>query len=366
MLKRCANGLRPPGAWSALLATCRRELADTDPGLPLFGVDRNSNSVAAHHVPTQTRKPFMKPGAQKSKHYRNQLVEVKSCHEILQTLDAEGKLEGLPFMPEMVAHCGKQIRVHRRADRTCVAGLGFRRLNATVFLHESRCDGSDHGGCQRACMLFWKEAWLRPAPRTPSHVADPAREARAGETLRRLVTRRADRYVCQSTELAGATTDHYGRWNVTPLLRDVAHGELTVRGFFAIAARAFLNRCTRWPRERPLVGTHGRKTRGDLALRREEWITVKSPEQIRDHLDENSGNCGLTLQPSMYGAIGGRYQVAFPIRQIIIEQTGKMVELQNTVALKGVTCQGPCAANCPRNEYLYWRESWLERTRNDA
>jgi hypothetical protein len=29
--------------------------------------------------------------------------------------------------------------------------------------------------------------------------------------------------------------------------------------------------------------------------------------------------------------------------------------------LKGVVCQGVCAANCPRAEYLYWRESWLRR-----
>ena len=38
-------------------------------------------------------------------------VEVKSPLEIAQTLDANGTLEGLPFMPEMVAFCGHRFRV---------------------------------------------------------------------------------------------------------------------------------------------------------------------------------------------------------------------------------------------------------------
>jgi hypothetical protein len=38
-----------------------------------------------------------------------------------------------------------------------------------------------------------------------------------------------------------------------------------------------------------------------------------------------------------------------------------MVQLTNTVALEGVVCQGLCAKNCPRANYLYWRESWLRR-----
>jgi hypothetical protein len=278
-------------------------------------------------------------------------------------LDAEGKLEGLPFMPEMIAHCGTQIRVHRRADRTCVAGFGFRRMTATVFLQDSRCDGSYHDGCQRGCLLFWKEAWLRPAQRTRPVIPDATGDPHATRALQSLITRRADRYVCQSTELADATAGLFSRWDARPLLRDVLHGELTVRGFLAIVGRAILNRLIGWDRNKILVGTEGKKSKGALALRQGEWVEVKSSSEIRDHLDPNSNNCGLAFAPTMNVAIGRRYQVAFPIRQIIIEQTGKMVQLKNTVALKGVTCQGACSANCPRNEYLYWRESWLDRTK---
>ena len=38
-----------------------------------------------------------------------------------------------------------------------------------------------------------------------------------------------------------------------------------------------------------------------------------------------------------------------------------MIKLANTVALKGVTCRGLCMKNCPRSNYLWWREVWLRR-----
>ena len=50
------------------------------------------------------------------------LVEVKSADEILATLDADGTLDHLPFMPEMVEFCGKRFRVSRRVGRMCVSG----------------------------------------------------------------------------------------------------------------------------------------------------------------------------------------------------------------------------------------------------
>ena len=92
---------------------------------------------------------------------RGQSVTVRSLSEILATLDADAKLEGMPFMPEMASFCGKTFRVFRRAERTCVEGLGMRSMKNAVFLEGLRCDGSAHGGCQRGCLFFWKEAWLK-------------------------------------------------------------------------------------------------------------------------------------------------------------------------------------------------------------
>ena len=38
----------------------------------------------------------------------------------------------------------------------------MRSMKNAVFLEGLRCDGSAHGGCQRGCLFFWKEAWLKP------------------------------------------------------------------------------------------------------------------------------------------------------------------------------------------------------------
>ena len=89
-------------------------------------------------------------------------VRVRSKAAILSTLDQDGQLQGLPFMPEMFAYCGKRFRVWKRAHKTCdtVNKTGGLRMTAAVHLEDTRCDGQAHGGCQAECLIFWKEAWL--------------------------------------------------------------------------------------------------------------------------------------------------------------------------------------------------------------
>jgi hypothetical protein len=75
-------------------------------------------------------------------------VEVRSKAEILSTLDDNGRLEGLPFMPQMFQYCGQRFQVSKRAHKTCdtVSGAyGGRRLRGGVHL-EHRCDGQAYGG----------------------------------------------------------------------------------------------------------------------------------------------------------------------------------------------------------------------------
>ena len=92
-------------------------------------------------------------------------VEVRSKEEILATLDAQGRLENMPFMPEMFAFCGQRLQVSARAHKTCdtLSWTGNRSLENAVHLEGTRCNGAAHAGCQAACLLFWKEAWLKPA-----------------------------------------------------------------------------------------------------------------------------------------------------------------------------------------------------------
>src|SRR2546430_13197826 len=83
------------------------------------------------------------------------VVEVRSQAEILATLDENGELESLPFMPEMLQYCGKQLTVQKVAHKLCdtLTRSGIRRMDNAVHLGGVRCDGSAHGGCQAACLI---------------------------------------------------------------------------------------------------------------------------------------------------------------------------------------------------------------------
>jgi len=93
-------------------------------------------------------------------------VRVKSLEQIGATLDGEGRCEGLGFMPNQAAFCGREFLVRQRIDR--FFDERTRRMLRTrriVILDDVYCRpaldlGVDYAGCQRSCFLFWKEAWL--------------------------------------------------------------------------------------------------------------------------------------------------------------------------------------------------------------
>jgi hypothetical protein len=297
----------------------------------------------------------------KSRYYRGDLVEVRGHREILATLDSEGKLDGVPFMPEMVPCCGRRFRVFRRADKTCVEGYGVRRMRDTVFLEGVRCDGASHDGCQRHCLIFWKEAWLKPVD--AGDLGLGASPSAAGDQGPEEVppTRRNGRYFCQSTELAGATSP-LSRWNVAHFFRDMLHGELTFFRLVRIVSRMAVNRLlVLFGRGKigSLRGAKKKASKGDWDLRPGDWVEILTPPEIAETLNPQGKNGGLSFEPDMAEHCGRRYRVSFPIQKIISEETGAMVELTHTVALDGVTCEGLCAKNCPRSNPLYWRECWL-------
>ncbi len=294
-----------------------------------------------------------------------ELVEVLSAAEIAATLDMDGRLDGMPFMPEMLAFCGRKLKVSRRADKTCVEGFdGMRGLGGAVFLEEARCNGAAHGGCQRNCMMFWKEAWLKPASEgQASVVADLKAESKARKTLAALATRKGDRYDCQSTAL-GAATRPQSKLDVGHLFVDVRRGELSAMGFVLMAGRTVVNRLRHLfglADLEQLVGAGDGKAKTALHLKPGEWVKIRAADEIKATLGPDGRNLGLTFEPEMTRYIGGTYQVDFAVRSIILEETGQMAKLSRTVALKGLNCRGVCAKNCPRANTLYWREAWLER-----
>ena len=297
------------------------------------------------------------------------LVAVRSPEEILATLAVEGCLGGLPFMPEMLAHCGKRYRVARRLEKTCVEGHRSRRFpaNDVVFLEELRCSGADHDGCKRACMIFWKEAWLRPASadEAPAPVDDTERE----RLRARLVVKKDEtHYLCQSTALANATEDFPGMhkpWLVRVGLREVRNGDRSlgeVLGLFARGVLLSLRILRRGADVRLLRGPNQRTPTRSLDLRPGEWVRVRPPDEIVATLDRNSRNRGLGIARAMLQNCGKRFQVLERFDRMIDEQSGTMREVENTVSLQGLECH--CYykfGGCPRGDLQYWREIWLER-----
>src|SRR5689334_10684747 len=85
------------------------------------------------------------------------IVEVRTPEEIVSTLDECARLDGLPFMPEMLQYCGGRFRVFRRSDKTCdnIGEWSIRGMTDTVHLEGLRCDGAGHGGCQAGCLIYW-------------------------------------------------------------------------------------------------------------------------------------------------------------------------------------------------------------------
>jgi len=291
------------------------------------------------------------------------MVHVRSALEILATLDADGTLDGLPFMPEMVAHIGKSLRIRARASRACVEGEGLRGMADTVFLEEARCDGAAHDDCQRGCDTFWKTAWLTIEPEIPQPY-DLA-EQTARETLLALATRRDESYHCQSTALKTASLP-LGRIHAVRLLDELRQGDLSLMSLSGVVARAGINRLRRLfglPEMGRIVGKAGPKTRGALNLKSGDWVRVRDIPAIRATLGPDSSNLGLSFEPEMTRAVGQVFQVDRVISRIIHEVDGQMVTLSNTVTLRGLHCAGHCTKACPRANPLFWREAWLERTR---
>jgi hypothetical protein len=317
---------------------------------------------------------------------RGDVVTVRSLVEILATLDAEAKTDGMPFMPEMAQFCGMTFPVSRLAERTCVEGIGMRALRDAVFLDGLRCDGSAHDGCQRGCRFFWKTAWLKEVDgEQPAVVAADIFTGTEGDLgavsqqsrrpyplelppcpiqrLSQVPTKQGDRYFCQSTELAKATMDlPHGK--LRTYLHDLRVDEMTFKRFGYIVWRALANRVWRLLRGRAyyeFTGEQKKTVAEELNLQPGEWVEVKSAADIQATLDAKGRNRGLIFDPEMLLYCGRRYRVAASFRKMIAEDTGKMIELTNTVLLEGLTCQGICALNCPRANYFYWRESWLKR-----
>jgi hypothetical protein len=296
-------------------------------------------------------------------------VEVKSPKEIAETLDAQGTLDGLPFMPEMAQFCGRRFRVTRRAEKTCIEYPGgvykIREFhnNDVVLLDTFRCSGVDHDGCQRACVLFWKTSWLRKVKQGQQQ----ARVDQSGLEMLRLKIRTTispGRYFCQSTELDKATRPLSRARVVLKCFSDIWSGS---RGIFEmvrmVAVPVWRYYVGRWFPSPDPVGTLKRTPVGDLNLQPGELVRIKSAQEIARTLDSQGRTRGLRCDGGMRQFCGGQYRVRNRLDRMISEATGEMRNVEATVILERLNCL--CwwfhVGGCPREDFIYWREVWLER-----
>jgi hypothetical protein len=333
-------------------------------------------------------------------------VQIRSKAEILATLDESGQLEGLPFMPQMFQYCGQQLRVFKSAHKTCdtVNDYKGRRMNSAVHLEGIRCDGQAYGGCEAACLIFWKEAWLKKIVE-PSVTHALSAKQETGQATKMLsgcreedvwagtkkpgsATAADPSYVCQATQVPAAT-ELLGPWNLRQYLEDLESGNVDLarmaRGFLYMGYYSLVNAGTgfgtplRWlydvfqrrrngipyPRKQGKIPPGTRTPDADLNLQPGEWVQVKAYDEILATLDTNNKNRGLYFDAEMVPYCGRRFRVLKRVKRILSEKTGKMTEFKKpSIILERAVCDARysnCRLFCPRSIYAYWREIWLTR-----
>jgi hypothetical protein len=334
-------------------------------------------------------------------------VEVRSKEEILRTLDKSGRMQGLPFMPQMFKYCGQRFQVYKRAHKTCdtVNPIASRRLADGIHL-SLRCDGQAYGGCQAACLLFWKEAWLKPVAAVPvresSAAGQAAQSAEAtscteqdvlAATVQEQSVSKGTRYSCQATELPRFTTP-LPWWDQSQYLEDYRSGNVSLGRIFCglvyvcyyhgtQAWRKKIGIPSRWlydlfqslwggvpfPRRKGRLPIGQSAPMCDLNLQPGELVRVKSYEDIRATLDTMNRHRGLLWDAEEVPYCGGTYRVRSRIERFLDEKTGKLISLKTpAVSLENVWCQSRysnCRMFCPRSIYGWWREVWLERVEQE-
>jgi hypothetical protein len=332
------------------------------------------------------------------------LVQVRSKDEILSTLDEGGRLDGMPFMPEMLQYCGKQFRIGAVAHKTCETArktFKARRIEKTTHLAGVRCDGSAHGGCEAECNLFWKDDWLKPVGEAGKDhslrtlgVFKGCKEEVVVENTQLTDENGGDpRYSCQATELYNASQP-LAWWNARQYLRDVLSRNRSLTHVIRVLCVNCLRACYQQTplgyrifksiyksvhnflmhRDVPeFLGTidRNRSTPSEqLNISPGERVRIKSKEEIEKTLHVNGENRGLYFDVEMSQYCGSVFTVRRSVKKIVDELTGRMRYMkQPCIMLEGVFCNSEYSENrlmCPRAFPSYWREIWLERVDQEA
>jgi hypothetical protein len=301
-----------------------------------------------------------------------ELVRIRSLEEISATLDANGCLDGLPFMPEMAKYCGRTGTVFRYVDKIYDYGgrKDLRRMKDAVLITGLRCDGGAHDGCQARCYILWKTAWIAraEAPAKVGKTMNPALSFTSilAPTLAKGSHGADKRYVCQFTELARASTRMSPR-DPRQALRPLLAGNVTFGAFcVAMLTRLFnvaqgLRGGIGFPANQPTSSAVS--LRVDLNLQPGEQVRVREPERIFETLDRVGKNRGLWFDRDMLKHTRQHFKVLARVDRIIDDASGRMLPMKTPcIVLDGVDASGEVLGFCPQHDFVFWREAWLERS----
>jgi hypothetical protein len=172
-------------------------------------------------------------------------------------------------------------------------------------------------------------------------------------------------YYCQASELKKVTHSPSRREKIEGYLGGLRAGNFSAAQMARNTAIALF-----WRIRRRFFGVYPRgKSRltpiESLNLQPGEWVEVKSLRSVMETLNEHGNNRGLPFSADMRPLCGRRLRVRARLDKIIVDGTGEMRHLRNTVSLEGSTCgcayMGFGMDGCSRCELTYWREIWLRR-----
>jgi len=326
-------------------------------------------------------------------------VEVRSRPEILSTLDKNGRMEELPFMPQMLEFCGKKLQVHKHVHKLCgVDRPAGSRIQNVVNLEGVRCDGQAYGGCEMQCMILWKEAWLKRFDDKHNSLPEPDISACSESDIWAGTQRRQNDaaepiYQCQATQLPYATQP-LSQWDLSQFFEDYVSGNASVSKilsglFFRIYheylvtsgvgvgsffrwiydACQFIRGGLSYPWHKGRVPKNSRTPTASLNLQIGEVVRVRDYKEILKTLDEDRKNRGLHFHAELSIHCGKTFRVLQRPKKVMDEYTGKLMVLKNDcIVLEGAGCEGRYTGplNCTRATYPWYREVWLERVRESV
>ena len=231
---------------------------------------------------------------------------------------------------------------------------------ATCFLSDTAVRALDSLGLKQRLKKFFRT--LKAPPSKPQKQA-PAKES---PVLQQIVVQEkgtpmtSERNPCQGDDVT-ASSESYPQ--VEYLAKRAKFHGLTGTIKRALSALGLGS-----DRPKIMQGTAKGKALRDgevLNLKAGEIVEVKSPKEILTTLGEDGKLRGLLFMPEQLKYCGQRFKVFKRLESILLEESGELRKMKNTVILDGVLCDGWEGA-CDRSCFYFWREGWLRRVEDET